>query len=324
MNISYAKQADNEVFITTAKAQLPLFGRWVEVSFTSYCLNDTTLINFGMKGCERNKGKLVEALPYGMLVLSRGSDGNRQDFQQKIDVPHVYGTILGHSDLREAGVPAGRLIVTEVLRKSESMFETARQHIRKSLGKDVSEQCLNELHQRYGKHTRNAINSFLREIHWSLMLQHADCDQETMVVINTAMNTSPVRSNRLTFPGESDIDILSRGEIARFSQGYLANIKATALLLKVCGKELAKEFEASGSMTIKQDGFTFVITTGEFVDCTDPAGKTARLCIHTVGFSCNPIDEVIISYLHIRNRLQEWLNMAVAHSAQSGFSKKVA
>ncbi len=324
MNITYAKQTADGITITVARAHLPLFGRWTEVSFTVYCLGDTTLINFGLKGGERGKGKLNEALPYDSLIMSRGSEGNRQDFEQKIEVPHLFGTILGHSDLSEAGVPAGRLVASSILRKSESMIETVRQHIRKNVGQEVADVCLRELHDRYAEYTTESINSFLRDIHWRMMLQHSGCDLTTMTVINTTMTTNPLNRNSLLFSGESDIPILERGEMAHFSQEYVANIKATALLMKVCGKELAKEFETDGRLTVKQDGFTFVIRVGEFVDCIDPSGKTASLCIHTVGFSCNPLDEVIISYLHIRNRLQEWLNMAIAHSAQAGFSKKVA
>ena len=68
--------------------------------------------------------------------------------------------------------------------------------------------------------------------------------------------------------------------------------------------------------------YSFEITPGKFPVVTDPNGKTARFCIHTIGFSCNPIDEVVIAYLHIRNRFDEWMDMAIIHNAQSGFQRE--
>jgi hypothetical protein len=75
---------------------------------------------------------------------------------------------------------------------------------------------------------------------------------------------------------------------------------------------------------VKQEGYTFEIPANAFIRCIDPNGKRADLCIHSKSFSCNPIDEVILAYLHIKHKLAAYMAEAIAHGAQKGFTKKVA
>src|SRR5690606_9937696 len=95
---------------------------------------------------------------------------------------------------------------------------------------------------------------------------------------------------------------LERLERAAKASEYvrMANYKAKCLLRTVCGDELYQEFESRGQITVQNEGYTFEIAPSEFVKCTDPNGKKAKLCIHTQALSCNPIDELVIAYLNIK------------------------
>ena len=53
-----------------------------------------------------------------------------------------------------------------------------------------------------------------------------------------------------------------------------------------------------------------MVAPGKFVKATDPKGTTVELCIHTVAFSCNPTDELILAYLHIKHQFEWYLNVA--------------
>jgi len=100
-----------------------------------------------------------------------------------------------------------------------------------------------------------------------------------------------------------------------------ANGKARSLLQSICGEELAREFDAKGFITIEQEGYKFEIPANAFVRCTDPNGKRADLCIHTVSFQVNPVDEICIAYLHIRHKLAAYMKEAIPHGAEKGFQR---
>lgn len=56
-----------------------------------------------------------------------------------------------------------------------------------------------------------------------------------------------------------------------------------------------------------------------FRACTDPNGNQATLCVHTHGFSCNPIDELAIAHLWITYKLDEYLRTANILSVSGDF-----
>ena len=101
----------------------------------------------------------------------------------------------------------------------------------------------------------------------------------------------------------------------------VATAKATMLLQNVCGSEKFEEFSKCGHITAEKNGFQFVLAPGKFVDCKDSTGRKARLCIHTAALSCHPIDEVIAAWLEIKYNLKEFMETAIFHNADVGFSK---
>jgi hypothetical protein len=281
-----------------------------------------TGISFGihdLKHSDLKSDRWFDGLQDGVLKVSRGSAGNRQDLEQHFSIPRIIGQLLDYSDLANGGVPAGRTLAQSVLRRTESIIETIRQSLRKNIGSDVREITLKALHDRYHEHTKQTICEFLGNIHWRLLLSKAGCDADCLNVVEYSFRHNPLQFFSILHDDETDIPLIRNAPIHRFDQGTIANLKATALLKNVCGKKLGEEFDKSGHITVKQYGYKFVIKPGQFVDCTDPNGKSARLCIHTLGFAVNPIDEVIIAYLHLRHKFDEYMDMAIVHGREPGF-----
>lgn len=357
MRISYqVKEICDYVGATTAKCQLPLFGRWCDLTITAYCLGDNpwdataVAMSYGVRPLDQREllCSSLEATQSGILRLARGSAGNRQEFDQRIDFPLITGQFFDKQTLVDGGIPVARNLIRGVLRGTESMVETIRQHIRCSLAANVQELGLKQLDDRYGKVTVRALRSFLGQIHWRLMLAKAGCDDQQMGCIEFMATHNPPRFYDVNFNGESDIPLvgerpedivagmqatirLARAERARAEALRLqaerdakmaeANNKARSLLEQICGEKLAQEFDRKGFITIEQSGYKFEIPPNAFVRCTDPNGKRADLCIHTLGFQCNPIDEIAIAYLHIRHKLADYMNEAIPHGAERGFQR---
>lgn len=323
LNMVYTRLDDPDVLVTLVSCHLPIFGRWCKLHVSSYSVGGGTAITFGLQPSDtlevsRDRGNAT----FGKITLARGNAGNRQLFEQGIEAPKLTGQLLDWSTLADGGTPAGRTVSAAIRNRSESIVETVRQHIRRNVGKNVKEQTIETLNERFGKTTYETIRSFLGEINWRLMLEGAGLDEDGAALIDYESANIPIRVFRITHDDDTDIPLIANAELNRFDCTTLANIKATTLLKKVCGEELGEQFEKTGKIIVYKHDYRFEIAPGQFVSVTDPNGKTARLCIHTVGFSCNPIDEVIISYLHIRNKFDEWMAIAAAHSPQAGFQQR--
>jgi hypothetical protein len=332
MNVVYnIPLTEPEATVITAKCQLALFGRWIELDVTSYCLHPhatapTTAITFGLRNCQNADLRCdsFNSIRDGRLGLSRGRGAMRQNFEQVIDAPNIIGQLLDSSELADGGVFAGRTVTGSILRRIESIIETVRQHIRDNLSRipDVRNLALTTMHDRYGKHTAETIRTLLGAIDWRLMLAKGGSDFDQLNVVEFAMGHNPPRFHSILDNPTGEIPLIRHAPLNRFDQTTIANLKATALLRNVCGEQHAVEFENLGRIIVKEQGYSFSIKPGEFVDCLDPNGKTARLCIHTIGFQCNPIDEVVIAYLHIKHKLVAYMREAVLHRVQDGFQRE--
>lgn len=322
MDIRYLiSLVDDAVSVSTARCQIPLFGRWCEMTVTAYCLGDSyqqaaaTAITFGIQDLSQRdlrSERRQDGLRDGILTLARGSDGNRQQFEQHLSIPRIIGQLLDYSDL-SGGVPAGRTLVRSVLRRTESIVETIRQHIRNSVGADVRDLTLQTLSHRYHRATEQTLQSFLGAIHWRLLLSKSGCDTDCLDVVEYSFAHNFPRLYNLLHDDATNIPLIANAPLYRFDRTTVANIKATALLKNVCGETMATEFDKVGHITVKAHGYRFVIKPGQSVECTDPNGKSARLCIHTMNFSVNPIDEVVIAYLHLMHKFDDYMKLAIVH-----------
>jgi hypothetical protein len=326
MKITYTSELkSNEACITTAHCQIPLFGRWAELAIKSYCIENNTAVSFDLRNIPNSELKCssFDAAINGVFHISRGINGNRQVFDQHLRVPHIFGLLLDYSELQDGGVEAGRTVVDSILRRVESIIETVRQDIIKNTCQDLRQTVLKTLHDRYYKPTRLAIETLLGGINWRLMFRQSGCDEEQLRVIDYSMLNNPLRFNSLLNSADTDIPLIQCSSLGQFDSSTIANLKATTLLKMVCGEELGKEFEKMGHITVKSQGYTFVVSPRSFVECTDPNGKKARLCIHVQSYQCNPIDELTIAYLHIKHQLAEYLDEAILQGHDAGFQKNL-
>lgn len=327
MRITYPNTiSDPDVSVTTANCQIPLFGCWCKFSITSYALAKCTAITFGLNSLNSKEKNVdskhtFDAMPNGLLNVDRKYQGIKQGFQQKFEAPSIVGQLLAWSELGGGGVDAGRTVSKAILDKVASIAETVRQNVRKNIGNEVRDIVLKGL-ARYDEITRRTIKNLLREIIWPLMFQKAEIDEETLAVIEASLDgRNLVKVNSISDDNDTDIPLVYQIDALEFDRTTLANIKATTLLYKVCGEESGRMFDNHGYIIVKKHGYQFQIKPNQFVECYDPDGHKGMLCIHTQSFAVNPIDELLIAYLHIKNKFDEYMDLAVLHAHDRGFQK---
>lgn len=355
MRVVYHKQTVADVIdVTSARFQLSLFGRWSELSLTTYCLREnphavfTTAMTFAVRPLSNAalQGSILDGMPNGILRIERGSAGNRQQFEQHVTFQPIAGDVFTDLNLRGGGIPAAREVMTSVLRAVESAVETVRQSLRYELAFNARGDALAALNRLYGRVTEHNVRKLLGAIHWRLMFQHAGCDEDQFRVMEGVSAVNPPRYFPVTYLDQTDIPLagfVGDDPIRRFTRVVqaaeqarrreeearereeqaarfaAASAKASELLALVCGPDLAEEFAKTNKITVCSNGYTFVLAPGEWVQCKDRKGRRARLCIHTQGFEVNPIDELVIAYLHIKHKFTQYMQTAVVQGCDAGF-----
>lgn len=294
----------------------------------------------------------------GLLSLGFGSEGSRRIVNQEIVIPVLHGKILEFSYLAHGGEAAGRAIAQSVLTKLSSIIEEIRQTILRNLAPDIRSQYVGCMAQRYNADTAKALQRFVVSTNWKMLLMRSDCDERCSNVVDFTLQNNPILTYGIDHSGPIETvkyssfgqhfhneererivrerymaDMAARQaahdaaeaayaacRVQRMIEREKANQVAADMLLEVLGTKMAKEFYKSGRITIQKHGYEFVIAPGAWVQCTDPKGGTGELCIHTVGLSCNPIDEVVIAALNIEHHFQEYMHKAIVHRS-NGFMK---
>lgn len=297
----YQRQQPNElVSLTTAKREIRLFGRYCDFSLTTYAFEGTTSIIFGLQP----KGD-------GIVGLNHTTDGRTRTIQQHLAVPHIDGSLLepSHLDCDEE-VHTARTISQALLRTTASMVEAVRQSIRTHLGRECFYKAVRHIDHCWGSRVDECMATLYDEINWPFMLEGSGASDQVLQVIETSMRNHTIEHHSLRYEGTVTIQPLVLFEAFRIDKTRLSDLKATMLLKHVCGQEYYDEFVKHNHITIEHCGYKFEVAPGRFVKATDPEGNKAELCIHTVAFSCNVIDELILSYLHIKHQFSWWLNTA--------------
>lgn len=326
--ITYSCQANVPgVRIITANTSLPLFGRLAKFSISSYCFNQHggsgVGLSFGLRPFAKTDRRDMDGFaadPDGKVAMGDGSAGHYRAIEQEVVIPYINGQMLAMSDLSAGGVEGGRVVCTAVLRSVESIVESVRLAVRKNLGKSVADKFIKLLNDRYNSETHKAAIALVKSINWKLMLMAATVDEQSMSVIDYTLANNPPRLFDIAWAEPTDITPIQNVHF-QFQGFNVADLKATALLRIVCGAELAAEFMERGSITFKKNGYTFIVKPHSFVECYDPDNRRGSLCIHTVGLSCNPIDELSIAYLNIMNHFDEYMKTAILQGHEPGFQK---
>lgn len=297
----YQRQIQADVItLTTAKREIFLFGRKCDLSLTAYHFQDLTSITFGL----RPKGN-------GLVGVNHRTDGIMRTIEQNISIPHMDGCYLQPSNLGDdEEVFVARTVSDALLRKTASVIETARQVIRRELGKECYDVAISSIERCFGRWTVDSLKGLLADINWPLMFDGSvGISERTLEVIDASMRNHEVEFYPIGHDEPVPIESLAH-EAFRIDKARLSDLKAANLLKHVLGQEYYDEFCKSNQVTIREGGYKFVVRPGAFVTATDPNGVTAQLCIHTVAFSCVPIDEIVLSYLHIKHQLEWYLQTA--------------
>lgn len=298
-----------------------LFGRTIEISISVYnfgspnVVGQRTAVTFGMRPAAENE---LGALRDGMLRLS---EPNRV-LEQRIELPSIAGQILDYSDLTGATNVEGRAIATAFLRKFESIFETCRQYLLKRLASDARPKVQKWLQQVYGKASRDTTCDIFKDVNWKFLFPESHCGAEMIGVVDYVLKHNPLEAYDITVSEpHPTIPVLSN-EVIKLSAN-IADLKAAALLAQIVGTDEIQWYRKFGYIRLEAFGYSFQIYPNKWVSCTDRGGKSAQLCIHTVGFSCNPLDEMVIAYLHLKHKQTfiAYMTEAIAHHVQDGFVK---
>ena len=294
----------DEVAINFLKAKLPIYGRFCDVSLSFYHIHgEMTTINFGMKastdasvGVAGNCNKLLKI-----------SQKDRQ-LEQEIYVPYLSGTVLDASELKDGGKDAATAVADAIFERSESIIETVRQSIIKNFASSCRDQFVDWLCRCYQKHTELAVKQFLNQVNWPFLFDGVKTGDEFIETMdayfaNKSLEVLPIWSEDFTTIPIITLDLAKHS----FDKFKLADLKATVLLGQVCGKSAQEEFKQFGCISVSNGGYDFVFRPGQHVECKDPYGHIARLCVHTVGYACNVIDELVIGWLTIKHDFARYI-----------------
>jgi len=318
MKTSYDITSDGDEFaLVKAKTRAAIFGRRCSLLLSSYQVNGLVAITLEIRPDDQAISDM-SAAPNGMLRIPDGSGGHRRVVEQSIDLRPLHTTILSLSDIANGAVQAGRFVSAQMLRRLESVVEHLRRAIRQGLSNAFFDRAIDFIDERYGDETEAFLKAYLGQLHWQLLLMRTGCGEECLGVIDYTLNHNPPSQYRID--DERTLAVEALGAYASgFSKRDVADAKATVLLRRVCGEELAQEFERDGKITVFQRGYRFVIRPGQFVKVFDKHDVQATLCIHTFSFNCNPIDELSIAYLNIKHRFDEYWRTAIMHGCGTDF-----
>lgn len=324
IDVTYTTQVFPDNTITTASVNLPVYGRWARLTLTSYVIGGSTSVMYRFEPVTRDvaiRGETFDAQKNGMLRISHGN----REIEQEIILPSFIGWLFAPSRINGGSVPEARAMTAALLRKIESLLETCRLHIRARIGAEVFDTMMVTLARYFDERTRKAVTAMLAEMNWRFMLRGSGMTDQGFGVIDFSLANNPIRFNGINAANPQVIDILDISETASIGSemANLAGQLAKSLLRQVCGDELADEFETREQISFKAHGYSFIVAPSRWIKATDPNGVKAELCIHTIGLSCHPIDEVTISYLNIMHNIKSWLKTAIVHPYGSKFDKNL-
>jgi hypothetical protein len=307
-----------------------------ERPFTSIRLAYTPLVNnddsHGWEDCAYR----------GVIRVPDTSTGIRRQVEQVL-VPcrAVYVSTLDFTDTSDGGAPLGRRVVGATLRRLEALLEHSRRSIRRGFAKPARDRAIRHTHQAYGRSTAHGA-MILGTINWPFLLDGSNCGTECLdtIVYTTAHN--PPQFLELAEDDEMDVEplvrdaepggrvlrefrhqadmLLRRQQLTRRDAEHAAGAaRALELMRSVCGEAAVEQFAQNNRIILEHEGYEFSLSPARMIPCRDPNGKKASLCIHTRGFCCHPIDEIIIAYLNIRHRLGDFMHTANLFDRDRGF-----
>jgi hypothetical protein len=315
-----------------------------ERTFTSIRLAFTPLVNnddsHGWEDCAYR----------GVVRVPDTSMGVRHQVEQVL-VPcrAVYVSALDFTDMSDGGAPLGRRLVRATLRRFEALLEHSRRSIRNGFAAPVRDRAIRYTHQAYGQSTAYTA-TILGTLQWPFLLEGSDCGRECLDTVDYTTARNPPHFLELVEDNEMDVEPLVRDaqpggrvlrnirhqadmllrhqadmllrqqqQAQRDAEHAAGTARAVELMRSVCGEAATEQFAKDNCIILEHDGYEFTLRPDGMMRCRDPNGKEARLCIHTRGLCCHPLDEIIIAYLNIRHRFGDFMRTANVFGRNPGF-----
>jgi hypothetical protein len=269
----------------------------------------------------------------GMIRVPDFLMGVRRQVEQELRPhPAVHGYLQEMTDMSDGGALLGRRVVRTMLRRVESLIEHNRRAIRNGFGPHIRDRAIRHTHETYRQSTARSA-TILGTLQWPLLLKWSGCSSECLDTIGYTTAHTPAQFLDLDDDHEMDVEPLldDSHRMRRFRRGIwhgadmlgwqqlcaereayhvASTARAVELMRSVCCEAAAEQFNRNNQVTLAHEGYEFVLSPDRMILCRDPNGKWARLCIHTRGFCCHPVDEIIIAYLNIRYRFDEFMRTA--------------
>lgn len=335
----------------SATTLIPLWGRWAKLGITVFSRWRNyyeginwwdTRIAYDLKAAEGMQKYDPRATVDGRILVRV----NGRRIEQLAEIPHISGDIICPSCLTNSGEAAettGRFIANAALRRIESLAERIKNQVFQSFAASVR----SEVGKAYGDITFQACSRALGRFNWKFLLEKTGCEERTRDVVDFTLQNNPIRLFRYNEPADipawtrfgeyfvnHELDRIINERMAAVEEARLrrqaerreelskAGETALDMMRDVLGEDAYSEFKKNNCLVVKKNGYEFHLRDGRFIHSIDPNGGTALLCIHTVGLSCHPIDEVVLAALNIEHYFDEFMRTAIYHNVQNFMKPK--
>lgn len=335
MRTTYHKSRVGDLCVTEARVLSSFYGLGAEMTAKVFAYEDVGGMRLELRPVPKGAGHLLDIAYNGYLRFPDQDDRGKRMVEQRVDLNGVITEVHPFATFGSATEREAREVCQQFFVKFEAVFEFVRRQIVGSFAPPYRDRGTAALDGRYGSASRET-GRLLSTLNWPLLLAEVRAPNVFRDVIDYVMTHNHPRYFSLT-EGNPEAVVLvgndygdvgdlvqtihaQRESAALAARQSQANAKAASLLKMVCGQEHYDHFVAKGCVVVEKEGWTLRLKPGAFIDCLDPRGRKGRLCIHTVALSCNPIDEIVLAYLHIHHKFDEYMATAIPHGCDPGFS----
>ena len=357
MRTVYRKEVLGELTITEASSISSFYGLCCNFTIAVYTTNTHLGIRLEFHP-SFNEGSKIPGCSFSNFVrFSEGSGGNRRNVVQEVIVKDLIVEAYSLQDVTQADEAVAREISQNVLRNFSGIIEYERKQILSSFASSIRNKASAALDSQYSRYTQDTVKKLLSSLNWDLLVSTCPGPDRLRQIISFVLsNSNPVFYPLVSDGDKEALDVTPKEEeipeiervlarikwemereanAARYAQlqaeyaaanqekekeSAAAATRAETLLKLVCGNRLFEEYLVTHKIVVENKGWVFTIPARGWIECSDPKGNTGNLCIHTVNLSCNPIDEMVIAYLHIKHKMEEFFRVAIVHGHSPGFS----
>ena len=305
------------------------YGLCGKLAVSTYAYENMSAIRLSFDPAPSEAAQVPGCIIDSTLKISDGQGGNKRVIEQKLYGEPMVFEVMSLSDINEYNMGNANDLCQDIIERFESLVEAIRRSILEDINKDVRERAAAQLDGGfYGEATRETIMSLFSQLHWELLLDPLQATESfKKAVANIIVNMRPAYYSLSSDGNPRAVDIGNfhdsgsvrqqvqriRAEIAQkeaAARAAVAAAKANELLDLVCGSGSSVFLKENGYINVESHGFTFKLSPNAGVRAYSPSGGRADMCVHTYRRNCHPIDEIVIAYLHIKNKLASYLSEA--------------